>query len=41
MAEGFIPVIQGVTIVFVLIFVVVNLFVDIAYGYFNPRVRVS
>jgi len=36
-----IPVIQGVTITFVLIFVVVNLLVDISYGYFNPRVRVS
>jgi peptide/nickel transport system permease protein len=36
-----IPVIQGVTIVFVLIYVVVNLMVDISYGYFNPRVRVS
>lgn len=36
-----IPVIQGVTIVFVLIFVVINLIVDISYGYFNPRVRVS
>jgi len=36
-----IPVIQGVTIVFVLIYVVMNLIVDISYGYFNPRVRVS
>jgi peptide/nickel transport system permease protein len=36
-----IPVIQGVTMMFVLIFVVVNLIVDISYGYFNPRVRVS
>jgi peptide/nickel transport system permease protein len=36
-----IPVIQGVTIMFVLIYVVVNLLVDISYGYFNPRVRVS
>ena len=36
-----IPVIQGVTLTFVLIFVVVNLLVDISYGYFNPRVRVS
>jgi ABC-type dipeptide/oligopeptide/nickel transport system permease component len=25
----------------VLIFVIVNLLVDISYGYFNPRVRVS
>lgn len=36
-----IPVIQGVTVVFVLIYVVINLLVDISYGYFNPRVRVS
>ena len=36
-----IPVIQGVTLTFVLIFVVMNLLVDISYGYFNPRVRVS
>ena len=36
-----IPVIQGVTIMFVLIFVVVNLLVDISYGFFNPRVRVA
>ena len=36
-----ISVIQGVTIVYVLIYVVVNLIVDISYGYFNPRVRVS
>ncbi len=36
-----IAVIQGVTITFVLIFVIVNLLVDISYGYFNPRVRVS
>lgn len=36
-----IPVIQGVTVIFVLIYVVMNLLVDISYGYFNPRVRVS
>jgi peptide/nickel transport system permease protein len=36
-----IPVIQGVTIVFVLIYVGMNLLVDIAYGYLNPRVRVT
>ena len=36
-----IAVIQGVTIVFVLIYVIVGLIVDISYGYFNPRVRVS
>lgn len=32
-----IPVIQGVTVVFVLIYVTANLIVDISYGYFNPR----
>lgn len=36
-----IPVIQGVTVMFVLIYVVMNLLVDISYGYFNPRVRVT
>ena len=34
-----VAVIQGVTIVYVLIFVVINLLVDISYGYFSPRVR--
>ena len=32
------PVIQAVTITFVLIYVVLNLIVDISYGYLNPRV---
>jgi peptide/nickel transport system permease protein len=36
-----IPVIQGVTVVFVLMYVGINLLVDISYGYFNPRVRVG
>jgi peptide/nickel transport system permease protein len=36
-----IPVIQGVTVVFVLMYVGINLLVDISYGYFNPRVRVA
>ena len=35
------PVIQGTVIYFTLIVVVVNLLVDIAYGYLNPRVEVS
>jgi peptide/nickel transport system permease protein len=35
------PLIQGTVIYFTLIVVVVNLLVDLAYGYFNPRVRVS
>ena len=35
------PVIQAVTITFVVIYVMLNLIVDISYGYLNPRVRVS
>ena len=34
-----VPVIQAVTITFVVIYVVLNLIVDISYGYLNPRVR--
>lgn len=34
------PLIQGVVVYFTLIVIVVNLLVDLAYGYFNPRVRV-
>lgn len=36
-----VPVIQGVVIMFALIVVVVNLIVDLAYGYLNPKVRVG
>jgi peptide/nickel transport system permease protein len=36
-----VPVIQAVTITFVLIYVTLNLIVDISYGYLNPRVRTS
>jgi peptide/nickel transport system permease protein len=36
-----VPVIQAVTITFVLIYVILNLLVDISYGYLNPRVRTS
>lgn len=36
-----VPVIQAVTITFVVIYVVLNLVVDISYGYLNPRVRAS
>ncbi len=32
--------IQAVTITFVIIYVTLNLIVDISYGYLNPRVRV-
>lgn len=34
------PTIQGVAVVFTVIVVVVNLLVDIAYGWLNPKVRV-
>jgi peptide/nickel transport system permease protein len=36
-----VPVIQAVTITFVIIYVTLNLIVDISYGYLNPRVRAS
>lgn len=36
-----IPAIQGVAVMFVLIYVIINLAVDIIYGYINPKVRVS
>jgi peptide/nickel transport system permease protein len=36
-----VPVIQAVTLTFVIIHVLMNLIVDISYGYLNPRVRVA
>lgn len=36
-----VPMIQGVALAFTLIVVVVNLLVDLAYGWLNPKVRVS
>ncbi len=36
-----VPVIQAVTITFVVIYVLLNLIVDISYGYLNPRVRTA
>lgn len=36
-----VPVIQAVTLTFVFLYVVINLVVDIAYGYVNPKVRTS
>src|SRR5215213_3903832 len=36
-----VPVIQAVTVTFVLIYVFLNLVVDISYGYLNPRVRTA
>ena len=35
------PVIQGFTIVIALIFVLVNLIVDMSYAYLDPRIRVD
>jgi peptide/nickel transport system permease protein len=35
------PVIQGVAVLFTLIVVAVNLAVDVAYGWLDPRVRVG
>ena len=35
------PVVQGVTIVVALIFVLVNFVVDLSYAYLNPKIRVS
>ena len=35
------PLIQGVVVYFTLIVIAVNLLVDLAYGYFNPRVRLT
>ena len=35
------PVVQGVTMVFVLSFILVNLVVDISYGFLNPKVRIA
>jgi peptide/nickel transport system permease protein len=35
------PVVQAFTIVIAIIFVLVNLFVDLSYAYLNPRIRVS
>jgi peptide/nickel transport system permease protein len=34
-----IPVIQGVALYFTLIVIVVNLLVDLTYGWLNPRIR--
>lgn len=40
-AAGDLPLIQGVVIYFTVIVIAVNLLVDLAYAYFNPRMRVS
>jgi peptide/nickel transport system permease protein len=36
-----VPLIQGITVYFTLIVIAVNLLVDLAYGWLDPRVRVS
>ncbi len=36
-----VPVIQGVVLLTAVVFVVVNMLVDIGYGILNPKVRVS
>jgi peptide/nickel transport system permease protein len=33
------PVIQGVVLLFSLVYVVINLLVDISYTFFDPRIR--
>ena len=35
------PVLQGGILFLAVIFVLVNLLVDLSYGYLNPRIRVS
>jgi ABC-type dipeptide/oligopeptide/nickel transport system permease component len=35
------PVVLGLTMVLVIAYVVINLIVDVSYGYFDPRVRVG
>lgn len=40
-ASGDLPLIQGVVVYITVIVIVVNVAVDLAYGYFNPRVRVG
>ena len=35
------PVVQGIVIILSVIFIVINLLVDILYGYLDPRVRTS
>jgi peptide/nickel transport system permease protein len=35
------PVVQGFTVVIALIFVVVNLIVDVSYAYLDPRIRLD
>jgi peptide/nickel transport system permease protein len=41
LASNDLPVVMGATLVFAMIFVIINIFVDIAYGILDPRVRVQ
>ncbi|GAA4697476.1 ABC transporter permease [Phytohabitans rumicis] len=40
-SQGDVPMVMGVVVVMVLMVVLVNLLIDIAYGWLNPKVRVS
>ena len=35
------PIVQGCTLLFAFIVVMINLLVDISYGWFDPRIRYS
>jgi len=35
------PVVQGFTLIIAIIFVVINLLVDVSYAYLDPRVRLE
>jgi peptide/nickel transport system permease protein len=35
------PVIQGVALITALMFVLINLVVDVVYGFLNPKVRLA
>jgi peptide/nickel transport system permease protein len=40
LSKNDLPVVMGATLIFATIFVIINIFVDIAYGILDPRVRV-
>jgi peptide/nickel transport system permease protein len=40
-SQGDLPMVMGVVVVMVLMVVLVNLLIDVAYGWLNPKVRVS
>jgi len=41
LSKNDLPVVMGATLIFATIFVIINIFVDIAYGILDPRVRVK